>query len=253
MIRTLIIARRELHALFLSPLAWAVLAVIQAIAAYLFLGRVNSFLNLQTMLARMPNAPGVTSFVVSPLFGSVSIILLMVVPLLSMRLVADERRSGTLTLLLSAPVSMSEIVIGKFLGLFTFLCLMVVLITAMPLSLMAGTHLDLGKLAAGVLGLVLMLGAFAAAGLFMSTMTRQPVVAAVGSFGLLLLLWILGFAGDFGSAGVGHVLGYLSLVRHFQALSRGEVVSTDVVYYLLMITLFLVLGIRRLDADRLQQ
>jgi len=250
---TFTIARRELHALFLSPLAWAVLAVIQAIAAYLFLGRVNDFLNVQTMLSRVPNAPGVTDFVVAPLFGSVSIILLMVVPLLSMRMIADERRTGTLTLLLSAPVSMSEIVIGKFLGLFAFLCLMVAMITCMPLSLEAGTHLDLGKLAAGVLGLVLMLGAFAAAGLFMSAMTSQPVVAAVGSFGLLLLLWILSFAGNFGNEALGHVLSYLSLVKHFQGLVKGEVVSTDVVYYVLVIILFLALGIRRLDADRLQR
>lgn len=248
-----IIARKELRSLFLQPLAWAVLAVIQAIIAYLFLGRVNDFLRIQPMLGRIPNAPGVTDFVASPLFGTVSILLLMVVPLLSMRLLAEERRAGTLTLLMSAPLSMTEIVIGKFLGLFVFLLIMLGMIALMPLSLTLGTDLDLGKLAAGLLGLALMLGAFAAAGTFMSSMTRQPVVAAIAGFGLLLLLWIIDLASGLGHAGAAGVLSYLSLVHHFQALAKGEVVSTDVVYYLLAIATFLILSIRRLDADRLQQ
>ncbi len=246
-----IIARRELKALFLSPLAWAVLAVIQAITAYLFLGRVNDFLRIQPLLARIQNPPGVTDFVATPLFGTISIMLLMVVPLLSMRLLAEERRSGTLTLLISAPISMTEIVIGKFLGLFLFLLIMLAMVALMPLSLWMGTSLDLGKLAAGLLGLGLMLGAFAAVGTFMSSMTRQPVVAAVAGFGVLLLLWIIDLASGLQDTGAAGVLSYLSLVHHFAALAKGNVVSSDVIYYLLVIALFLILSIRRLDAERM--
>jgi len=247
----LTIAGRELKHLFLSPLAWCVLAVIQFIVAWLFLVQVDNFLKFAPSLAGMANAPGVTDAVAAPLFSTAGVIMLLVVPIMSMRLVAEERRSGTLSLLLSSPVSMTEIVLGKYLGLLVFLLIMLGLIALMPLSLAVGTHLDYGKLFAGILGLALLLGAFAAAGLFISTLTKQPVVAAVSSFGLLLLLWIISWAGS-GSAQYSPVFHYLSLVDHYSTLLTGSFNSTDVIYYLLFILTFLVLSIRRLDAYRLQ-
>jgi ABC-2 type transport system permease protein len=146
---------------------------------------------------------------------------------------------------------MSEIVLGKYLGLLGFLAIMLGLITLMPLSLLSIGTLDFGLLASNLLGLMLMLGAFAAAGLFMSTLTAQPTVAAISTFGLLLLLWIIELTGKNG-AEAGNVLAYLSLQRHYEALLRGLFNSSDILYYLLFIAAFLVLGIRRLDADRLQ-
>ena len=245
------IAWRELKHLFISPLAWCVLAVIQFIVAWLFLVQVDNFLKFAPSLAGMANAPGVTDAVAAPLFSTAGVIMLLVVPIMSMRLIAEERRSGTLSLLLSSPVSMTEIVLGKYLGLLIFLLIMLGLITLMPLSLAVGTHLDYGKLFAGVLGLALLLGSFAAAGLFISTLTKQPVVAAISSFGLLLLLWIISWAGS-GSAQYSPVFHYLSLVDHYSTLLTGSFNSTDVIYYVLFIVTFLVLSIRRLDAYRLQ-
>ena len=247
----LTIAGRELKHLFLSPLAWCVLAVIQFIVAWMFLVRVDAFLKFAPTLAGMANAPGVTDAIAAPMFSTAGVVMLLVVPIMSMRLIAEERRSGTLSLLLSSPVSMTEIVLGKYLGLVIFLLIMLGLITLMPLSLAVGTHLDYGKLFAGVLGLALLLGAFAAAGLFISTLTRQPVVAAVSSFGLLLLLWIISWAGS-GNAEYSPVFHYLSLVDHYSSLLTGSFNSTDVIYYVLFIVAFLVLSIRRLDAYRLQ-
>ncbi len=245
----LTIAARELRSLFLSPLAWSILGVVQFILAYLFLGTLDTYVTYQSQIAMMENPPGVTEVIVAPLFSSATIILLLVIPLITMRLVSEERRSRTLPLLFSAPVSMSEIVLGKYLGMLGFLGIMLGLITLMPLSLLALGTLDFGLLASNLLGLGLMLAAFAAAGLFMSTLTAQPTVAAVTSFGLLLLLWIINWAGE----GTGQsVLGYLSLQGHYEALLRGLFNSSDVVYYLLFILTFLVLSIRRLDADRLQ-
>ena len=248
---TFTIAGRELRHLFLSPLAWCVLAVIQFIVAWMFLIQVDNFLKFAPSLAGMANAPGVTDAVAAPLFSTASVILLMVVPIMSMRLVSEERRSGTLSLLMSAPVSMTEIVLGKYLGLLIFLLVMLGIITLMPLSLMVGTHLDYGKLFSGVLGLGLLLGAFAAAGLFMSTLTKQPVVAAISSFGLLLLLWIISWAGS-GDARFSPVFHYLSLLDHYGSLLRGTFNTADVIYYLLFIITFLVFSIRQLDAYRLQ-
>jgi ABC-2 type transport system permease protein len=245
----LTIAARELRSLFLSPLAWSILGVVQFILAYLFLGQLDTYIAYQSQIAMMENPPGVTEVIVAPLFSSATIILLLVIPLITMRLVSEERRARTLPLLFSAPVSMSEIVLGKYLGILGFLGIMLGLITLMPLSLLSLGTLDFGLLASNLLGLGLMLAAFAAAGLFMSTLTAQPTVAAVTSFGLLLLLWIINWAGD----GAGQsVFAYLSLQGHYEALLKGLFNSSDVVYYLLFIITFLVLSVRRLDADRLQ-
>ncbi len=246
------IAARELRSLFLSPLAWSILAVVQFILAFLFLGQLDEYLRLQPQLALLEAPPGLTEIIVAPLFGTATIILLLVVPLVTMRLVSEERRNRTLPLLLSAPVSMTEIVLGKYLGVLGFLGIMLALITAMPASLLAAGELDRGLFAAIVLGVALMLAAFAAAGLFISTLTAQPTVAAVGTFGLLLLLWIIDWAGGAAAPGSGQLFGYLSLQRHYEALLRGLFDSSDIIYYLLFIATFLVLSIRRLDAERLQ-
>ena len=245
------IAARELRSLFLSPLAWAVLAVVQFILAFIFLTQVDYYLlELQPKFAAVEGAPGVADLVIAPVFEVAAIVLLLVAPLLTMRVLSEERRNRTLSLLFSAPVSMTEIVIGKYLGVLAFFLVLLALLALMPLSLLAGTDLDLGKLAAGLLGITLLLAAFTAIGLFMSALTEQPTIAAISTFGLLLLLWIIDWAGNSENQASG-LFAYLSMLRHYETLLQGQFNSTDVIYYLLVITLFLGLSIRRLDADRL--
>ncbi|MCF6322943.1 MAG: ABC transporter permease [Gammaproteobacteria bacterium] len=247
------IAGRELRGLFLSPLAWSILAVVQLILAYMFLAQIDFFMQLQPRLPTLPGAPGITEIVVVPLFGNAAMILLLIVPLITMRLISDERRNQTLPLLFAAPISMSSIVLGKFVGVMTFLLIMLLMILMMPLTLLLGSSLDFGVLAAATLGLFLLLASFAAVGLFMSSLTAQPTIAAVSTFGVLLLLWILDWAGNNADGGNGSdVLAYLSILRHYEALLKGVFNSADVIYYLLFITVFLVLSIRRLDAERTQ-
>ncbi|WP_455200186.1 ABC transporter permease [Kaarinaea lacus] len=246
----LTIASKELKTLFLSPMAWAILAVVQAIIAYFFLIYLDYFVQIQPQLATLPNAPGITSIVVAPLFSTVAIVLLLVVPLISMRLISEERRSKTLSLLLSAPVSVTEIILGKFLGILGFLILILLMICLMPFSLMFAGTIDAGLMISGLLGMFLLLCSFSAVGLYLSTLTRQPTVAAVSTFGVLLLLWIIDIAGKTG--GQDSVLSYFSMLNHNQALLRGIFNSADIVYYLLFITVFLVLSVRRLNAERLQ-
>jgi ABC-2 type transport system permease protein len=243
------IGLRELKSLFLSPLAWSILAVVQLILAYLFLGRIEIIQMYQAQLMAMDGAPGVTEIILPDLLGNAAIILLLVVPLLTMRLVAEERRNRTLSLLFSSPLSMTEIVLGKYLGILLFLLVLLVLIALMPLSLLAGARLDFGLLAASFLGLALLLAGFAAVGLFMSTLTQYTTVAAISTFGALLLFWILDWSGH-GFTG-GNWLAYLSLFNHYKPFLDGIFDSADAVYHVLLITTFLVLSIHRLDADRL--
>ncbi|HTT08795.1 MAG TPA: ABC transporter permease [Gammaproteobacteria bacterium] len=248
-----VIAARELKSLFLSPLAWAVLAVTQFLFAYMFLTQLEVYARNQARLAGLESAPGVTELVAAPLYSSAGVVLLLLAPLLTMRLIAEERRNDTLTLLLSAPINATEIVLGKFAGLMSFFLLMIAMLTLMPLSLSAGTSLDFGQLGACVLALLMLLAAFSALGIFISALTAQPMVAGIGTFGALLLLWIIDWASTTGSSDKTSALfGYLSLDHHYQPLLSGVFSSADAGYFVLFTVMFLALAVWRVDADRLQ-
>lgn len=241
------LAAKELKALFGSPLAWSVLAVLQALLAYVFLGQLDAYLSLQPSLTQLANPPGVTEMVVVPLFSVAALVLLMATPLLSMRLIAGERRDRTLTFLLSAPLSLTEIVLGKFLGLLLFLTAVAALPALMALSLYAGGALDLGLVLANLLGLLLLAAAFAALGLFLSSLTSSPTLAGISSLGAFLGLWVVNMAvTDPDSA-----LHTLSLLKHFESFNRGLVDSADVAYFLVFAATFLAFTVRRLDNQRL--
>ena len=246
-----IIAARELRSLFLSPLAWTLLAMAQGLLAWIFIVLVDDFQQVQGRLINLENPPGVTDLVAAPLFRVAAWALLLLTPLLTMRLISEERRTGTLDLLLSAPVRISQIVFGKYLGALLFLLLIVALTALMPLALLAGAALDCGKLAAATLGLILLAASFTAAGLCVSALTTQPAVAAAAAFGLLLAFWLMDAIGA--SQGTASILfKYLSLSRHYDHLLLGLVRTEDVAYYLLFSTAFLGLTIHRLDSHRLR-
>lgn len=245
-----VIAKREFIAMFQAPLAWVILAVIQLILGYMFLTNLDNFFLLQPQLLQLQNTPGVTDIVVAPLMQVAAIILLMVMPLLTMRCIAEEKRNRSLTLLISAPLSMTEIVLGKFFGLMLFVLVLVSMLMLMPLSLYLGTTPDAGKLLSIYIGMLLLLGAFSAIGLYLSSLTENQTIAAVGSFGILLMLWIIDWLSDSVTGGQS-LLAYLSLLQHHESLLEGVFDSSDIAYYLLLITGFLGLTVRQLDRERL--
>jgi len=243
------IARNELHRLFLSPLAWVMLALAQVLLAYLFLTYIDYFSSIQARISAIPGAPGVTEMVAMPLISNAAIIILLITPLLTMRSIAEERRNETLPLLSSAPLSSTQIVLGKYLGNLAFFVLIALLTLLMPVSLSVGTSLDWYQLSAGMLGLLLLIASFTAIGIFMSSLSRQPTIAAVSTFALLFLLWIIDWAGN-SNAGFS-VLSWLSLLNHFEPMTRGQINTEDLSFYLIVIVTFILLTIRRLDRERL--
>jgi ABC-2 type transport system permease protein len=251
------IAGKELKSLFASPLAWVVLTVTQLVMGYVFLRRLDDFLQLQSQLARLANPPGATELVAAPVFGTAAGVFLFTVPLLAMRLIAEERRNQTLVLIMSAPVSMTHIVLGKFLGLLAFLLLTVALAALMPLSLAAATNLDYGLLAGLVAGLALLAASFAAVSLFTSCLTVHPVAAAVGSFAALLLMMLAGEAAIEGlnarewllAASLAQVL---SPIKNFEPFAKGVLDTYAVACALLLVVFFLALAARQLEAQRLK-
>ena len=246
----LTIAKREISTLFLSPLAWIILAVVQVLLGYMFLAQIDNFFLLQPQLLQLENVPGVTDIVIAPLFSLAAIILLMIMPLITMRSIAEEKRNKTLTLLISSPISMTEIVLGKFLGLFFFVFILVSLLMLMPLSLFIGTAIDVGKLLSIYISMLLLLSSFAAIGLYLSSLTENQTIAAVGTFGALLMLWLIDWIGE-ALPNNQSVVSYLSPLQHHQSMLEGLFDTADVAYYLIFITIFLVLTIRQLDRERL--
>ena len=185
-----LIALRELRSLFAMPSTWFVLAALQFIFAWFFLARLDAFLEVQPQLAKIANPPGVTNMVAAPMFNTVALLLLMLVPLFTMRLIAEERRNQTLALLLSSPLSGLHIVLGKFLGLLVFLAVLIAAVPLMLYTLSFGTSLDNGLLLSNILGLFLLTAGYVALGLYISALTAQPVIAAIGTFALLFGLWL---------------------------------------------------------------
>ena len=246
----LVIAARDLRRLFAGPLAWCALASVQLVLGlFFFIVFLWGFDERQPMLVAAGSSFGLTALVAAPLFKAAALLLLLLTPVLSMRSLADERRTGALPLTLSAPVSMTGVVLGKYLALLAFLGLQVLLVGLMPVALALGGTLDWGLMASAALGLALCAATYAAAGLYVSSLTRQPATAAVGALGLLLGLWFVNGDGATGIAAA--ALDWLSLTGHTDALMRGVFASDDVAYFVLLTTTFLVFTVRRLDALRL--
>ncbi len=243
------VARKELKSMFASPMGWVILALLMFSFGTYYLNGVNDYFAVMSGAMRPAERTGVTQFVGQNVYGFASFMVLFAVPLLSMRLVSEERRSQTLPFLFSAPLSLTEIVLGKFLGLVAFLSILVVYIGVMLSTLNIWADIDFGFIVANSIGLLLMVASFSALGLYFSSITQQPVVAAILTFIALFALMFLDrfFAGD-----PSNTLASLSLTRHFQSFAGGLIDTADIAYFALFIASFLTLTVRRLDADRLR-
>ncbi|HLQ85680.1 MAG TPA: ABC transporter permease subunit [Salinisphaeraceae bacterium] len=251
----LAIARLELQRLFVAPLAWTLLAIMQLLLGLLFAMSVTEIVQNPE---RINAYSGVSAVVGDGLLRFAAFLLLLIVPLLTMRTFAGERKTGVFILLQTAPTTTRALVLGKFVGLMSFFTLALALVALMPLSLLWAAPLDLGLLGAGLLGLWLLTATFTAAGVCMSTLTREPVLAAVATIGLLLALWLLHAVSylDWQPLLLGHgvpvaaIARKLALVSHYESLLRGVFASADVAYFLLLTALFLLLAMQRLLLER---
>ena len=228
------IYRREVKSYFASPLAYVLTAVYLVLSGYFF----------TTILFNSRSAE------LSGTLGSMGMVALFLAPLLTMRALAEERRNGTDELLLTAPVSLWAIVGGKYLALVTVFLAMVVLTGTYPVVLASLGSPDWGPVASGYLGLLLLGGAFLAVGLFASSLTATPMLAAVVGFALLLGLWIVGWAADSLPGAWGEALASLSLVRPYENFRQGIIDTRHLVFYITFITGFVFLTVRALDKRR---
>jgi ABC-2 type transport system permease protein len=230
------VATRELRSYFLSPLAYVVIALFLLLAGYLFALILNSS----------------REATLRPLISNVSVLFLFIVPAISMRLLAEEQRTGTVELLLTNPVQEWEIVVGKFLAAIMLLLVMLALTLLYPAFLFVFGNPDRGPIITGYLGVFLQAAAFMGVGLWASSLTQNQIVAAIVAFGALLILWLSDNLGQFLGGTVGSIVSYTSVINHFQQFPQGVINTQDVIYYLTLVAAGLVLSTLSLQSRRLR-
>jgi len=245
--------KKEMRLYFTSPVAYVVVTIFLVIAGYFFYS-IFAFFSLASMQSAMNPAMGrdlnVTDSVMRPLFSNISVILLLLMPLVTMRLFAEERRSGTIELLLTYPVRDGAVLVGKYLAALALYALMLTLTLLYPAMLAYFARVEWGPLVTGYLGLLLMGSTFLAVGLFASSLTENQIIASVTTFGILLIFWVIGWSADYAGGPWGKLLTHLSILEHYDSFAKGVLDTKDVIYYLNFTILALFLTLRSLETRR---
>lgn len=238
------IFKKEIKTYFTSPIAYVVITVFLVLIGFFFYSLIWWFNSQSLQMAQNPYSYqqlNINQMVYSPLFQNMSIILLLMIPLLTMRLFSEEKKINTDELLYTCPISINQIILGKYFASLFVLLAMLLLTGILSIFTFAYGNPELVPILNGYLGLFLMGAAFIAVGIFFSSLTENQIVAAVLTFGTLLLFWILNWA-SYSAGGIWKgVLNYLSFIQHFDNMTRGILDTTDLVYYLSFIFLGLFL------------
>jgi ABC-2 type transport system permease protein len=246
------ICRRELYAYFVSPIAWVLLTIFAVLSGGFTYLIAAAFMraSIEGQMSGQTFPMNVNEQVIAPLFSNMAVVGLFLIPLISMRLFAEEKRQGTIELLATSPVHDLEIIIGKWLSaVLMYGALLAVLLADYSFLFFYGNP-DWKPVATGFLGILLQGACLLAFGTFISTLTRNQIVAGAIGFALALVLWILNWTTSFGNSDTVQVLNYLSIVSHMDSFSRGVVDTKDLVYYLSMIFFGLFLTARSLESLR---
>lgn len=251
----LTIAAKELRGYFVSPIAYVVLTGYLLLAGWFFfnlLSRFNLMISMYTAM-RNPEAQlrlNLNDFVITPLLHNLSVILVILIPVITMRSFAEEKRAGTYELLMTSPLSIAEIVAGKFFGAVGFLVVMLGLTGVYPLMLLSFGNPELPVIASGYLGLFLLAVSFVSIGLLTSSLTDNQIIAAVSCLVSLLLLYVISWPAETAGGTLAAVLKYLSLTEHFAEMVKGVIDTKDLVYFASVILLALYLTHRSVESIR---
>jgi ABC-2 type transport system permease protein len=251
----LVIAGREITAFFVQPIAYVVMTVFLLLGGWFFFALLRRFDLVQQMYLAMQNPQAMqrmnlNQMVVEPLLHNLAIVLVILVPAITMRSFAEEKRSGTYELLLTAPVRTAEVVAGKFIAAAVLILVMVALAGIFPLILVLFGNPEIGVMASGYLGLAFLGVSFVAVGMFTSSVTQNQIIAAISCFGALLLLYVIAWPAETGGGTFSSLLRYLSLPEHFANMVRGVISTKDIVYFLSVVAVALFLTQRSVESVR---
>jgi ABC-2 type transport system permease protein len=246
------ICRKELGTYFASPIAYLLLTMFGIVFGFFFWNALGYFVmaGMEMQLRGETMPMNVNEQIIRPLLSNVSVIGLFFIPMITMRLFAEEKRSGTIELLATSPVRDIEVILGKWIAaLILYACLL--LFTALNFGfLFLYGNPDWKPLAVAYLGLLLQGGLLLAIGTFISTLTRNQIIAGAATFGVCILFWVLGWVSGYESATWATVLAYLSVITHFDSFARGVIDSKDLIFYLTGIFLGLFITARSMESLR---
>jgi gliding motility-associated transport system permease protein len=249
----LAIAHKELKSYFSTPIAYVVIGFFALLFGYFFYAMLVIF-NQQS--AQFGGAEGgavdINQQLIRPLFLNASVILLFVLPLITMRTYSEEKRSGTIELLLTSPVTDVEIILGKFLGAMALYgaMLAITVIHMLVLFSYANPKPEWTVPVIGYIGLLLMGGCFISVGLLISSLTKNQIVSGMVTFAVFLLLWVINWIASFTGPTTQSVLNYLSITDHFDDFTRGIVDTKHLIYYFSVMSFGLFLTARSVDTER---
>ena len=242
------VARREFRSYWTSPVAYVVFSVFLVLSGIFFFGQLSEFVRLSTRAGG--NGVDVNQQLIRPYLYNASVMVLFLLPLVSMRLLAEEKRQGTLEILLTTPTRESALVLGKYLASVALYGVLLLGTAAHVGLLFLFGRPEWGPVWTGFLGLFLTGAAYLALGLFLSGLTQNQVVAAAASFSLFLVLWLFEWLGSVTSGILSQALQYLSFARHFENFGRGVVDSADLVFFLSLIAVGLFGSVQAVLATR---
>ena len=249
----LAIAGKELRSYFASPIAYIVIGLFALLYGYFYAVMLQYFVRAGMNLGQMgapQQAMNINQDMLRPVLQNVTVLLLFVLPAMTMRSYAEERRSGTIELLLTSPLTDLQIVLGKFFGALTLYAVMLsVTLIHIGVLFVYGSP-EWKPILTSYFGLLLLGGSFLSVGLFISTLTTNQIVAYIVTFSVFLMLWIISWIGSFSTGVFTDVTAYLSIIEHFDDFGKGVIDTTHVVYYLSLITLGLFLTAKSVDTER---
>ena len=251
---TLAIAQKELRSYFASPIGYIVLGFFALLYGWFYVTMLNYFVR-QSMQVSQFGGPGaeamnVNQVMLRPLVQNVTILLLFLMPMVTMRSYAEEKRSGTIELLLTSPLTDLEIILGKFLGALSLWAMALAVSLIHIAILFAFGRPEWKPIATAYLGLLLMGGCFISVGLLISSFTNNQIIAGMATFGVFLLLWVVNWIGSFSGPTVDKITKYLSIIDHFDDFAKGIIDTSHLIYYISFISFGLFLTAKSVDSER---
>jgi len=251
------IFRREMQSYFVSPIAYVVIALFILVAGIFFYLFLSSFVqrcfevDMYAQQWRQMSPPmNLHEWVTRPFFGNIAMIALMILPLITMKLYAEEKKTGTIELIQTSPVTNAQILVGKYAAALALYVLMLLITFIYMLFLFSYGNPETGQIFSGYLGMFLIGASYIAIGLLFSTFTDNQVVAAVSTITVILIFWVIGWLSSFLGPGLGEVFSHISLIDHFQDFEKGVIDSRDIVFYLSFIFMSLYLSYVSIESAR---
>jgi len=247
----LAIANKELRSYFASPIAYIVLGFFALLYGWFYVTILNYFVQQSMSMNQFgPQSMNINQQMIRLLLQNMTVLLLFVLPMITMRTYSEEKRSGTIELLLTSPLTDFQIILGKFLGAMALYATMLLISTLHIGILFVYGHPEWKPIVSAYLGLLLMGGCFISAGLFISSLTKNQIVAVMATFAVFLFLWVINWIGSFSGPGVEKITSYLSIIEHFDDFAKGVIDTTHVIYYLSFMTFGLFLTAKSVDSER---